>query len=128
MPDLIAAGRMDQALLKTWAHVAEQLPESEQLPATGLTASLHQEEFGEIVLVTMPPAEHVTEAHFAAVVLPKKSKGTRYIVLEHSWSLSDEPATVLGEWTQEGHLNLGAGPSPSVSGFLSAVRRLAAPS
>ena len=34
----------------------------------------------------------------------------RYLILEHSWTLDDQPTTVLAEWTLQGHVNYGPGP------------------
>jgi hypothetical protein len=50
------------------------------------------------------------EAHFAAIAAVGGT--VRYLVLEESWSPDQAEATVIGEWTAEGHFNLGPAPSP----------------
>jgi hypothetical protein len=72
---------------------------------------------GEVVLVTLPPAEHITEVHFAAITLVN-GRADRYFVLEHSWTLDDSPATVMGEWADGVQFNLGSGPEPTATDFL----------
>ncbi len=118
---MIEAARMDEALAQTWRAVGEQLPESERLDGTGLAASVHALENGQIVLVTLPHAEHTTEVHFAAITV-LEGQAPRFFVLEHSWTLADEPSTVLCEWTEKGHSNFGTGPSPEPQAFLRAVQ------
>jgi hypothetical protein len=120
---LVEEDRIDEALAQTWRHVGEQLPEADRLSGEGLTASLHDTAMGQILVVTMPPAEHTTEPHFAAVVL-SPDQNLRYFVLEHSWTLNNEPSTVLGEWNDQGHINMGSGPEPEIGTFVRAVETL----
>lgn len=125
MPAMVNAGRLDEALLQTWHHLGEHLPHDERVDPRGLSSSVHAIPVGEIVLVTMPRAEHITEAHFAAVVVLPEHR-PRYLVLEHSWTTEDAPATVVGEWTSERHLNLGEGPAADAEAFLTVVSDLCA--
>ena len=100
--------------------LGEQLDESERLDPAGLTASLHTIPNGRVVLIRLPPAEHTTEVHLAAITLVR-DKDPRLFVLEHSWTLDNQPSTVLGEWTERGHINFGSGPKPAEAAFLAAV-------
>ena len=111
MPELVRSGRLDSMLAQAWNAAGDGLDPSERLAGAGLSASLHELPDGVIVLVTLPSAHHTTEAHFAAVTVVGGQE-SRFFVLEHSWNLDDTPSTVLGEWTESRHINLGAGPSP----------------
>jgi hypothetical protein len=121
MPAMIEAGQMDEALARTWQEVGQQLPVADRLEGAGLTASLYPVAFGEIVLITLPEAEHTNEAHFVAITLIE-GRTPRYFTLEHSWTWENEPSTVLGEWNEQGHLNYGEGPHPEPAAFLMAVQ------
>ena len=61
----------------------------------------------DAILVTLPAAEHTTEAHYVALV------AGRVVTLEYTLNVDDSVATVLGEWNDAGHLNLGEGPPPT---------------
>jgi hypothetical protein len=118
-----AAGRdITPALQALWSEVGDQLPEDQRLDPAGLTVAYEPGPPAPLVIVTMPPAHHMVEAHFAAIVAVADQ--ARYLVLEESWSPVADKATVLGEWTAEGHLNLGSGPPPQRDAFLAAVRAL----
>jgi hypothetical protein len=122
---LARAGRLDHALRSTWTRVGDALPPEDRLPPDGLTAGLRPSSHGDAFLITMPPAVHVTEAHFALVVLTP-DQGVRYFVLEHAWHTDDTPYTVLGEWTERAHHNLGEGPAADADLFAAEVERLLA--
>lgn len=115
---LVLQGRLNDGLLGLWNRVGDDVAPDDRLPGNGLRGALRDAGGTEVVLVTMPRAEHMTEAHFAAVVL---SEPLRYLVLEHSWTTEDRPCTVLGEWEEGKHLNLGPGPEPTEDAFLAAV-------
>lgn len=106
-----------------WDHVGSQLPADRRLPSTGLSGSFHELRDAQVALIHFPPAEHATEAHLAAIVLPSSNPDgpARYIVLEHSWSPEDQPQTMIGEWQGGQHLNGGQGPAPDESAFLALV-------
>jgi hypothetical protein len=120
LPSLVETGRMDEALERTWQHVGERLAEADRLPAFGLHATVHDVGSAKVILVAMPSAEHTTEAHFVGIAFPGEEP-LRYFVLEHSWTLDDQPSTVLSEWTTDAHVNLGTGPAPVPEAFLAAV-------
>lgn len=128
---LAADGSLDARLSLSWQSVGARFADAERLPADGLSSAVASIGETTIVVVTMPPAQHVTEVHYAAIVPAATIRGSevarRYLVLEHSWNLDDSPATVLGEWTTEGHhVNFGDGPRPQAAAFVAAVERLLA--
>ena len=118
-----AGGTMTQSLARIWDDVGSRLPPDRRLPSTGLSGSFRELPGAQVALVRFPPAEHATEAHLAAIVLPGAgAEGpARYIVLEHSWSPEDRPQTMIGEWEGGRHLNGGHGPAPEEAAFLEAV-------
>lgn len=122
---LAREGRLDDALRTTWTGVGEALPPEDRLAPDGLAAELRSLGAGEAILVRFPPPAHVTEAYLALVVL-EPGPDVRYFLLEHGWNLDDSPRTVLGEWTEQAHLNLGDGPAADADTFVAAVERLLA--
>jgi hypothetical protein len=121
MPEQARSGRMDAALGRGWDHVGDRLPPGDRLPREGLAASLHGAGAGsQVVLVTMPQPAHAAEAYFAAIVVDG-GQLARYFVLEHGWTTQDEARTVLCEWDERGHVNLGDGPPPDGSAFLESL-------
>jgi hypothetical protein len=117
-------GNLAEGLAKLWVDLGTALPPEERLPADGLAASWHDAGRYEIALVTLPPPTGVTDAHLAAIVVPKGGKSVRYLVLERGVpDAAGNPTTVLGEWLAGGdHVNMGAGPRPEPEPFLAAVR------
>lgn len=112
---------MDAALARAWDHVGDRLPQGDRLPREGLAASLHGAGSGsQVVLVSMPQPAHAAEAYFAAIVVAG-GRLVHYFVLEHGWTTQDEPRTVLCEWDERGHVNLGDGPPPDASAFLESL-------
>jgi hypothetical protein len=122
--DLVSAGRDGQlALDSAWDRVGQDLPEDERLPSAGLAVSHHHIDEHDVLLVTFPPPVGPPEAHFAAIALSTRDGQVRYITLERGLiPLNDTQYTVLGEWTDDAHLNLGSGPQPQPDAFLSALR------
>ncbi len=118
-----AVGRLMEGLRILWDDIGGQLPEEERQSGEGLAAFYY--DFGEyeMAVVAPPPPEHITEAYLAVVVVPAGAVTgpARYFLLEHAWTVEDEPATVLTEWTREGHVNLGEGPQPDQAEFLGTV-------
>lgn len=103
---------------------------TEVIPPDGLACQIQQMPQGIMLgIITFPPPKFVTEVYFAAVVYRKKKfferALARYITLEQALKISDELPTQLCEWTQDRkHLNFGAGPPPTISGFYEAISRL----
>src|SRR5690349_12905649 len=64
-------GNLAEGLAKLWVDLGTALPADDRLPPDGLRASWHDAGDNEIALVTMPPAIGMTDAHLAAIVVPK---------------------------------------------------------
>ena len=52
----------------------------------------------------------------------KRDRGRILDLKPHGADRFDTQYTVLGEWTDDAHLNLGSGPQPQPDAFLSALR------
>jgi len=126
--DLVAAVRDGRlALDGFWDQVGQTLPEDERLPSAGLAVSDHHIDDSDVLLVTFPAPVGPPEAHFAAIALSTHDGRVRYITLERGLIPADGTRyTVLCEWTDEHHVNLGAGPEPEPDAFLSALRPILA--
>ena len=116
-------GTATRSLAMIWDHVGAHLAPDRRLPSTVLSGSFHELSDAQVALIRFPPAEHATEAHLAAIVLPRSQPDgpARYIVLEHSWTPDDQPQTMIGEWADGKHLNGGHGPAPEEAAFLAMV-------
>lgn len=122
---LAGAGRLGEALSATWAAVGERQAEPDRLPGDGLHAETVDVGGSPGVLVTLPVARHAPEAFFVLVAPLEPAESRRYLTLEFSWNvLTDQPATVVGEWRAGRHYNHGQGPDPAVSAFLGRAREL----
>ena len=121
---LAARGDLANALTMAWDAMNSAFPAEDRVHVTGLAAHYSDDGNGRaIVVVTMPPPEHSAEAYFVALVIEGDAVA-RYITLEHGWNVDDSARTVLGEWTEQGHVNLGDGPPPAREMFERAVRTL----
>ena len=121
---LATSGALDPALIDTWHGLGAELPAEDRLAPDGLSSRLARAGDVPVVLITMPPAQRITEAHFVAAAPADPAAKRRVLTLEYTVTLTGGPATVLGEWTDRGHANLGPGPEPSAEAFLAAVQRL----
>src|SRR5438132_6047455 len=111
-----------QGLKSVWNAVQEQFPVEERLSSEGLAAQSTVDGERTVVVVTMPPAEHIGEAYFVALAIRGASL-ERFITLEHSWNLDDSPRTVMGEWTAEKHLHFFSGPVADLQAFCESVEQ-----
>lgn len=71
-----------------------------------------------IVLIQFPKPERVSEAFFSAILV-QPDNSYRYFTLEKTFGEDDNgiPKTVLGEWINGNHVNLGSGSSPNIEDF-----------
>lgn len=71
-----------------------------------------------IVLVQFPKPEQVSEAFFSAILI-QPDNSYRYFTLEKTFGEDDNgiPKTILGEWSNGNHANLGSGGSPNIEDF-----------
>lgn len=121
MPAHVRDGSLADRLAHLWRGVGESLPPDDRMPADGLTADLAVLDAHDLVLVTMPPALHTTEPHYAAIAVDRADSSVRYLLLEHTLNVDGTPATMLCEWRGETHVNMGAGPGPDLESFLETV-------
>ncbi len=62
-------------------------------------------------MVTFPLPREDTEAYLGVFVVPPTAETIRYFTWERSIDImTGQPATVIGEWTHDGHRNHDAGP------------------
>jgi hypothetical protein len=107
-----------------WNDIGDALPPEQRIEPEGLRA-VHEPGPPEMMLVVMPPARHMAEAHFAAIVVCDGVAD--YYVLEESWAPDRADATVIGGWTPESHVNYGPGPTPDLDAFRQAIARMVTP-
>jgi len=108
-----------------WEHLGANLEGAEALPPQGLRLEFRDLPDGRsAALVVLPPVQGMPEAHFVAMA-PQEDKA-RYITLEHSIDpASEEPSTMLCEWTADGtHCNMGPGLPPDPDDFFASVADL----
>jgi hypothetical protein len=122
----------NEALLHLWKHVGDQLPEGEApIEPDGLSASVHAIGDFVIILVTMPPPLFSPEAYFGALAFGpfggEQDPTHRYFTLERSVSIHGADTTVLAEWKNSVHHNLGPGSPPVADLFLNRVTQLMSP-
>ena len=125
---IVDQGRVLAGLRSTWVSVGEELDAQDRLDDDGLNCAVVEVAGTQGLLVTLPAPADATEAYFT-LVLPLAPAGTRrYFTLEFSWDVvGARPSTVIGEWSDRGHLNWGGSPAPDPASFLTAVERLAGP-
>jgi hypothetical protein len=101
---------------------ASKREEDDFISADGLECSpieIGDEYYG--ALVQFPTPKKTTEAYFAAIILPvDQTVQTRAKFFTLEFSLFFRPnKTVLGQWAEAAHLNLGSGPLPDKNEFIS---------
>lgn len=122
MLDGIPAEGPGAGMASLWDDFGGRLPAGERLPSDGLDASLITLGGHRLLVVVLPRPAAPAEAYYTAVVQPHGADHCRYFTLEHAFNpFTKEPYTVLGEWADGSHLNLGSGPAPGLSAFLTAV-------
>ena len=86
------------------------------------------------IVVEFPEPTEMAEVHMVAVIVEinldlqsvpadPAQVGGRFFTLEKSITLSNEPRTVLGEWTRTEHANYGEGPKPRVDEFVATISK-----
>jgi hypothetical protein len=110
------------ALRATWERLGSKHDESDRLPPDGLVVERRDVGDAEGILVTLPPALHVAEAIFILVAPLDAGSARRFFTLESGWDVVHRQRyTVLGEWSDTGHSNLGEGPPVDGGAFIAAV-------
>ncbi|MCX5207834.1 hypothetical protein OG689_00610 [Kitasatospora sp. NBC_00240] len=109
-------------LVTLWDDFGGRLPAEERLPSDGLDAHLITLGPHRLLVVVLPRPAGPAEAYYTAVVQPDGADHCRYFTLELAVNpFTGEPYTVLGEWADGSHANLGSGPAPELAAFLTAV-------
>lgn len=131
--DLLGRGG-DDFLLYLWNKVGEGMEASDLVAGTGLHCEIKHLEHGlTVALVALPPPQAVPEAYFVGMVYgaPKESASSEnepirlYLTLEKGLKLPEGTTrTVLCEWANGVHSNMGDGPEPEMEAFFTAVRGL----
>jgi hypothetical protein len=129
--DLVAmaeSGRLRTALQQTWASLAERHGHLSQLENDDLTYETREIAGHPSLVVTMPTPRRPPMAYFVAVTPIEPADRRRYLTLEMSWDVVHRRQdTVVGAWSpEEGHLNLGTGPSPTVGAFAAHLTQILA--
>lgn len=115
-------GGGDAFLRSVWDRVAEDVPTSLRLTADGLAFEIIDSDEGTIAVVVLPEASGEAEAHFVALVVHHQPEKARFFTLESAFSpVTQSRYNVLGEWTEDSHLNFGEGPSADQEAFVHAV-------
>lgn len=115
-------GRLQRSLTATWNAVGAGQPRDERVESTGLAVEARVVGGADALLITLPPAQRPAEAHFALVMPLERRVERRYLTLEAGWDVVNQrPYTVLGEWKDGVHHNLGDGPPPEAGLFVDAV-------
>lgn len=105
---------------------AAKREEDDFIPADGLKCfpiEIGNEYFG--ALVEFPTPEKMTEAYFAAIILPVRAQPSvpaEFFTLE--FSLNRSEGTILCKWVEGSHFNLGDGPPPQREAFVEAISKL----
>jgi hypothetical protein len=126
----------DNALKDLWEAAAGAVQEADRRDPAGLEALRIYEDQGYwIRIIRCPEPDSIAENYFVAIawkpprrhILPwKKTTGeVRYLALEYTLG-EGGPATVLGEWTDEAHINYGPGPQPTEEAFVMGIRPILA--
>jgi hypothetical protein len=121
--------REKEALLKElWDFVGDKVVERDREAgrrlSSGLALTLRETSSGRsILVVTLPPPQEPPEAYFVGLIL----EPPRYITLERGTNLAGGTRTVLCEWTERIHANMGDGPEPTIESFVHALGSLAGP-
>jgi hypothetical protein len=102
--------------------------EDEFIAAEGLECfpiEIGDEYYG--ALVQFPTPQKLAEAYFVAIILPVSedvSASAKFFTLEFSMNNDRSKKTVLGQWSDGSHFNLGSGPSPEKEAFIEAISSL----
>jgi hypothetical protein len=127
---LMASAKALEVLASLLDQVHEQCADEELLELDELAIHRTRVLGSPCLIVEMPPAEVPPEAHFVGVWLTAndgpETGQVRYFTLEAADP--QRPArTMLSEWTGAGdHVSHGAGPEPSLEGFIEAITALVA--
>jgi hypothetical protein len=125
--DILAGEQGDSFVEQMWRFAAEGVPEAQRIAERPVRHVRHLPMGQLAVILALPPAAAVTEAHLVAIV-STAPKGARYFTLESGVDFPEETArTVFCEWTSGSHVNFGSGPAAEVDPFLDVVEAQVSP-
>jgi hypothetical protein len=131
--EVFAAGEGNAFLRWLWDQVGSKCSPEGLVPSEGLYCRVRAEGGRQVVVVHLPEPRRMTEAFMVALVFDPPTRGwfgrkkpgpTRYFTLELSTDLEGGWRTVLGEWNNRAHLNMGDGPPPEEDAFVEALTAL----
>jgi hypothetical protein len=128
---IMGSPRQADFVREIWSKVCERCDPIEQTdirPEEIRVAAVRVETYPTL-LIEMPEAEFPAEAIFVGIVLlaeaivkaPPESVEFRYFTLELGEDLEGGERTVLCEWHDGSHLNMGDGPAPDLKKFAEAI-------
>ncbi|MEU4323367.1 hypothetical protein AB0F85_30105 [Nocardia fluminea] len=113
-----------EQLTGLWNFVGETLDDADRLPSDGLSASRIDTAGLQVLLVVLPPPLAPAEAYFVGLALYNDADTVRIFTLERASTQvrGHGVGTMLGSWSERGHINLGPGPAPDQEAFVAAIR------
>ncbi|MFD0682879.1 hypothetical protein [Actinomadura fibrosa] len=125
---LALKGKLRAHVIDEWTQVGTQLPpDEERIPPTGIEAEFLQLAGHDAALVTLPPPERASEAHYVVIAHHGARPEMRYFTLERSFPTeSGEPTAVVAEWLgpDKGRVNYGALTAPDREAFMTRLSEL----
>ena len=118
LDEAVTAGDAMRVVGPLWAEAGEMglaMGDRERLKELPRITRIAATDIPKAILVTMPLARGMTEAHFIAIVLAGEQP--RYFCLEESVQ-----SAVLCEWTESAHANLEVSLQRKADVFIAAVR------
>lgn len=98
-------------------YYAEHYEGVQELDGSDLSVVVQEFEDKFFIIIQMPIPMESPEAYFVGLIIPPEDiDNARYITLEYGED-DDFNYTVLCEWTEDAHLNLGEGCEPTMTHF-----------
>ena len=125
---IVASPEADRFIDSIIKNVKENCGRKPSFDATSVKiATVRVNEF-PCAILEFPAPNEIAEAFMVGVIVEIDSSSeqpteiettqARYFTLEKGYSDTNELRTVLGEWTEDSHLNYGDGPPPTVEAFV----------
>ncbi len=116
--------------IRMWNELGDHLDGAPRVPPGGLSARDVSTRTYDAILFTLPEPAGITEAHFVLVISKRPRffalnlfRTARYLTLEYGVHEDGTPRTVLCEWKDGTHVNLGDGPPSEPDAFVRHVER-----
>lgn len=131
---IIGSKKRDEYIEYLWSIVCEHCDPMERTDIVADDINVITTRIAEnpAIIVLMPQALAIAEAHMVGIVLTDKNPDDKspdlitykYFTLEYGTDLEGNIQTVLGEWVNSGHLNRGDGPKNDVNKFIQHIENL----